>query len=117
MHGRPRRAEAKPNALKFERFIFDLLPHAKNPFVVEYAEADVFAPLKNAPGADRDTPEYVQQFMIAQHRNWLTAAGVKSCRRASRSKSVRCGRSMPKPSRHAPIDRNRLTSRRILPDD
>jgi UDP-N-acetylglucosamine/UDP-N-acetylgalactosamine diphosphorylase len=65
------------NALKFERFIFDLLPHAKNPFVVEYAEADVFAPLKNAPGASRDTPEYVQRFMMAQHRQWLTAAGSK----------------------------------------
>jgi UDP-N-acetylglucosamine/UDP-N-acetylgalactosamine diphosphorylase len=67
----------EPNALKFERFIFDLLPHAKNPLVVEFAEADVFAPLKNAPGAPRDTPEYVQQFMIAQHRNWLEAAGTR----------------------------------------
>jgi UDP-N-acetylglucosamine/UDP-N-acetylgalactosamine diphosphorylase len=67
----------EPNALKFERFIFDLLPHARNPFVVEYAEADVFAPLKNAPGASRDTPEYVHQFMIAQHRKWLTAAGTQ----------------------------------------
>src|SRR5262249_28997485 len=65
------------NALKFERFIFDLLPHAKNPFVVEYAEADVVAPLKNAPGASRDTPEYVQRFMMAQHRQWLTAVGSK----------------------------------------
>jgi UDP-N-acetylglucosamine/UDP-N-acetylgalactosamine diphosphorylase len=67
----------EPNALKFERFIFDLLPHAKNPFVVEYAESDVFAPLKNAPGASRDTPEYVHQFMMAQHRKWLTAASTK----------------------------------------
>jgi UDP-N-acetylglucosamine/UDP-N-acetylgalactosamine diphosphorylase len=67
----------EPNALKFERFIFDLLPHANNPFVVEYAESDVFAPLKNAPGASRDTPEYVHQFMIAQHRKWLTAAGTQ----------------------------------------
>jgi UDP-N-acetylglucosamine/UDP-N-acetylgalactosamine diphosphorylase len=66
----------KPNALKFERFIFDLLPHAKNPLVVEYAEAEVFAPLKNAPGADRDTPEYVQRFMIDQHRRWLESAGT-----------------------------------------
>jgi UDP-N-acetylglucosamine/UDP-N-acetylgalactosamine diphosphorylase len=66
----------EPNALKFERFIFDLLPHANNPLVVEYAEADVFAPLKNAPGADRDTPEYVQRFMVAQHRAWLEAAGT-----------------------------------------
>jgi len=65
-----------PNALKFERFIFDLLPHAKNPLVVEFEEAEVFAPLKNAPGAERDTPEYVHQFMIAQHTKWLKAAGT-----------------------------------------
>jgi UDP-N-acetylglucosamine/UDP-N-acetylgalactosamine diphosphorylase len=67
----------EPNALKFERFIFDLLPHAKNTAVVEYAEEDVFAPLKNAPGAERDTPEYVQRFMIAQHRKWLALAGTR----------------------------------------
>jgi UDP-N-acetylglucosamine/UDP-N-acetylgalactosamine diphosphorylase len=75
---RGRRIEpTKPNALKFERFIFDLLPHAENPLVVEFVEADVFAPVKNAPGADRDTPEYVQQFMSNQHRRWLQAAGVR----------------------------------------
>jgi UDP-N-acetylglucosamine/UDP-N-acetylgalactosamine diphosphorylase len=68
---------SEPNALKFERFIFDLLPHAKNAIVVEYPEQEVFAPLKNAPGADRDTPEYVKQFMCDQHRRWLNAAGVK----------------------------------------
>jgi UDP-N-acetylglucosamine/UDP-N-acetylgalactosamine diphosphorylase len=67
----------EPNALKFERFIFDLLPHASNPLVVEYLEADVFAPLKNAPGAERDTPEYVQRFLVAQHRSWLEAAGTR----------------------------------------
>ncbi len=65
------------NALKFERFIFDLVPHAKNPLVVEYAEEEVFAPLKNAPGAGRDTPEYVQRFMVAQHRRWLETAGTR----------------------------------------
>jgi UDP-N-acetylglucosamine/UDP-N-acetylgalactosamine diphosphorylase len=64
------------NALKFERFIFDLLPHAKNPFVVEFAESEVFAPLKNASGAPRDTPEYVHQYMVAQHSKWLKAAGT-----------------------------------------
>lgn len=64
------------NALKFERFIFDLLPKADRPIVVEYAEEAIFAPLKNAPGAPKDTPEYVQRFMTNQHRRWLTAAGV-----------------------------------------
>jgi UDP-N-acetylglucosamine/UDP-N-acetylgalactosamine diphosphorylase len=67
----------EPNALKFERFIFDLLPHAKNPLIVEYAEEEVFAPVKNAPGASRDTAEYVQRFMVAQHRTWLEAAGTR----------------------------------------
>ncbi|MEM8864989.1 MAG: UTP--glucose-1-phosphate uridylyltransferase [Planctomycetota bacterium] len=66
----------EPNALKFERFIFDLLPQAKNPIVVEYAETEVFAPLKNAPGAPKDTEEYVQQFIVNQHRGWLEAAGA-----------------------------------------
>lgn len=65
------------NALKFERFIFDLMPHARNPLVVEFAEEDVFAPLKNASGAQRDTPEYVRQFIVAQHRRWLEAAGTR----------------------------------------
>lgn len=67
---------SQPNALKFERFIFDLLPHARNPIVVEYAENESFAPLKNAPGEPKDTPEYVQRFMLAQHRRWLEAAGA-----------------------------------------
>ncbi|HMP08027.1 MAG TPA: UTP--glucose-1-phosphate uridylyltransferase, partial [Lacipirellulaceae bacterium] len=68
---------AEPNALKFERFIFDLLPHARRPIVVEYAEQESFAPLKNAPGAVKDTPQYVQQMMLDQHRRWLEAAGAE----------------------------------------
>ncbi len=67
----------EPNALKFERFIFDLLPHAERPIVVEYREEDCFAPLKNAPGAPKDTEEYVQELMTRQHRDWLAAAGVE----------------------------------------
>lgn len=66
------------NALKFERFIFDLLPQAERPIVVEYAEEEIFAPLKNAPGAPKDTPEYVQRFLIDQYRRWLAAAGVET---------------------------------------
>lgn len=65
------------NALKFERFIFDLLPQATNPIVVEYAEAEVFAPLKNAPGAPKDTEAYVQQFLIDQYTRWLSLAEAK----------------------------------------
>ncbi len=38
---------ARPNAIKFERFIFDLMPHARNAIVVEVDPAKAFAPLKN----------------------------------------------------------------------
>jgi UDP-N-acetylglucosamine/UDP-N-acetylgalactosamine diphosphorylase len=69
-------APSKPNALKFERFIFDLLPAAKNALVVEGDPGEIFAPLKNAPGEASDTEAHVQHRMAALHRQWLTAAGV-----------------------------------------
>jgi UDP-N-acetylglucosamine/UDP-N-acetylgalactosamine diphosphorylase len=73
---------AAPNALKFERFIFDLLPAAERAIVVEVDAAEHFAPVKNAPGEPRDTPESVQAQMIALHRRWLEAAGAKVARDA-----------------------------------
>lgn len=65
------------NALKFERFIFDLLPAADTAIVVECNEADEFAPVKNASGSDRDSPETVKAQMIALHTRWLNSAGAK----------------------------------------
>ncbi len=65
-----------PNAIKFERFIFDLLPSAKNALVVEIDEAEGFAPLKNAAGAPKDTEATAQAAMVNQHRSWLEEAGV-----------------------------------------
>lgn len=67
----------KPNAYKFERFIFDLLPSAENALVVEVDPKVHFAPLKNAPGADEDTPESVRSRMVALHTDWLRRAGAQ----------------------------------------
>jgi UDP-N-acetylglucosamine/UDP-N-acetylgalactosamine diphosphorylase len=67
----------QPNAIKFEQFIFDLLPAAKRSLVVEVDEQTVFAPVKNGEGAKRDTPETVRRQMISLHRRWLEAAGAK----------------------------------------
>jgi UDP-N-acetylglucosamine/UDP-N-acetylgalactosamine diphosphorylase len=67
---------SEPNALKFERFIFDLLPQAERPLVVEYREEECLAPLKNASGAAVDTPGYVREMMLKLHRKWLEAAGA-----------------------------------------
>src|SRR5262249_24392492 len=45
-------APAEPNALNFERFIFDALPLAERWLAVETRRAEEFAPLKNATGSD-----------------------------------------------------------------
>jgi UDP-N-acetylglucosamine/UDP-N-acetylgalactosamine diphosphorylase len=68
---------AEPNAIKFERFIFDLMPAAGRAIVVEVDPAQAFAPVKNAPGSPFDTPESAQAQMIALHAGWLRAAGCE----------------------------------------
>ena len=67
---------SEPNAIKFERFIFDLLPLAENAIVVEVAPSEGFAPLKNASGAPKDTPESTRAAISSLHADWLKAAGA-----------------------------------------
>jgi UDP-N-acetylglucosamine/UDP-N-acetylgalactosamine diphosphorylase len=70
----------QPNATKFERFIFDLLPEARNAIVVEGRRADVFAPLKNAEGAATDTATATREAMVRLHTHWLAESGVNVAR-------------------------------------
>ena len=67
---------SEPNAIKFERFIFDLLPLAQNAIVVEVDPGEGFAPLKNASGAAKDTPESTRAAISARCVSWLRDAGV-----------------------------------------
>jgi UDP-N-acetylglucosamine/UDP-N-acetylgalactosamine diphosphorylase len=64
----------EPNALKFERFIFDALPLAERWLAVEARREEEFAPLKNATGAD--SPETVRQAQLALHARWLAHAAL-----------------------------------------
>ncbi len=68
---------AEPNAIKFERFIFDLLPHAREAIVVEVDPARGFAAVKNAAPAPAETPEWVQAAISRLHRHWLRQAGAE----------------------------------------
>ena len=68
---------AEPNAYKFERFIFDLMPTAQRVLTVEIDPAEGFAPLKNPPGAAADAPEHVRAAMIAQARRRCVEAGIR----------------------------------------
>ncbi len=79
----PHVEDAEPqteNALKFERFIFDVLPLAKRWAVVEADRDEEFAPLKNAEGAD--SPTAVKQALSDLAAKWLESAGIKVPRRA-----------------------------------
>jgi UDP-N-acetylglucosamine/UDP-N-acetylgalactosamine diphosphorylase len=67
---------AQPNAIKFERFIFDLLPWAQQPIVVEGRSEEIFAPVKNAEGAATDTPSATRSALVRLHTSWLQQAGV-----------------------------------------
>ena len=65
-----------PNAHKFERFIFDLMPLAKRVCVVEIEPSEGFAPLKNPIGAASDTAAHVHAALVAHARRLLAKAGI-----------------------------------------
>lgn len=65
-----------PNAVKFERFIFDLLPSAEWALVVEVDPAAAFAPVKNASHEIVDTPETARAAMIDRDTAMLRTAGA-----------------------------------------
>ncbi|NDC54358.1 MAG: UDPGP type 1 family protein [Planctomycetia bacterium] len=67
---------ATPNAFKFERFIFDLMPLARSVTVVEIDACDGFAPLKNPAGSAADAPEHVHAALVDHARRLLAEAGV-----------------------------------------
>jgi UDP-N-acetylglucosamine/UDP-N-acetylgalactosamine diphosphorylase len=63
------------NALKFERFIFDVLPQAERWTVFLTPREDEFAPVKNKDGVD--SPETARAMMLAQATRWLHEADVE----------------------------------------
>lgn len=71
----------KPNAYKFEKFIFDALPDAKESLILEFLRQDEFAPVKNAAG--NDSPETSRAAMIEKFAGWFDRCGVKVPRDAS----------------------------------
>ncbi len=64
----------KPNGVKFELFVFDALPFAKNPVVIEASRADDFSPVKNAEGID--SPKTCADDQVRQFTRWANAHGA-----------------------------------------
>lgn len=63
-----------PNGYKFEMFVFDALPFARNPVIVETGRADDFSPVKNAEGVD--SPRTCRDDQLRQFARWAQAAGI-----------------------------------------
>lgn len=66
-------AAGKRQAVKFERFIFDALGHARNPMLLEVRREEEFSPIKNYTG--NDSLETAQLAQIQLFKKWLRAAG------------------------------------------
>ncbi len=62
----------EPNGVKFEMFVFDALPFAKNPVIIEAAREDEFSAVKNADGVD--SPQTCRDDQMRQFARWLIAA-------------------------------------------
>ena len=65
----------EPNGYKFEKFIFDILPHAKRAAFLAFDQKEEFSPVKNAEGPD--SPATCKADMQAKWGRWFAALGVK----------------------------------------
>jgi UDP-N-acetylglucosamine/UDP-N-acetylgalactosamine diphosphorylase len=65
---------ARPNGVKFELFVFDALPFARNPVLIETLRENDFSPVKNAEG--NDSPRTCREDQLRQFARWLRAAGA-----------------------------------------
>lgn len=70
----------EPNVVKFETFIFDVLPHAEGHVTFEIDRTDEFEPLKNAEGPY--SPATVRAALSERAARWLADAGQPPARDA-----------------------------------
>jgi UDP-N-acetylglucosamine/UDP-N-acetylgalactosamine diphosphorylase len=63
----------KPNAYKFEKFIFDVMPQARKALIVEADRKREFNPLKNAEGVH--SPADVRRSLSEMYREWAHRTG------------------------------------------
>lgn len=73
-HGRPTKPD-KTNGVKLETFVFDVLPLAKNPLLLEIDRGEEFSPVKNATGVD--SLETSKRDQNRRACRWIELAGVK----------------------------------------
>lgn len=65
----------EPNAIKLESFVFDALPLARNPVLMETSRKEEFSPVKNATGVD--SVDTAKRDISLRAARWLASAGVQ----------------------------------------
>ncbi|KAF3619204.1 UDP-N-acetylglucosamine diphosphorylase 2 [Capsicum annuum] len=60
---------------KLEQFIFDAFPYTPSTTLYEVVREEEFAPVKNANGANFDTPDSARLLVLRLHTRWVVAAG------------------------------------------
>jgi len=64
----------EPNSVRFESFLFDVLPYSRNPVIMEVDRAREFAPVKNLDGTD--SPATARALLESEWARWLSHANV-----------------------------------------
>eukprot|EP00569_Conticribra_weissflogii_P001940 CAMPEP_0171351632 /NCGR_PEP_ID=MMETSP0878-20121228/39613_1 /TAXON_ID=67004 /ORGANISM="Thalassiosira weissflogii, Strain CCMP1336" /LENGTH=486 /DNA_ID=CAMNT_0011857001 /DNA_START=128 /DNA_END=1588 /DNA_ORIENTATION=+ len=64
------------NGIKLESFIFDVFPLSESMTVLDVRREDEFAPVKNPPGSDVDSPDTARRLFSNVAKKWMREAGA-----------------------------------------
>ncbi|KAL7552766.1 hypothetical protein ACHAWF_016009 [Thalassiosira exigua] len=67
---------ASNNGIKLESFIFDVFPLSERMAVLDVVREEEFAPVKNPPGSNSDSPDTARRLFSEMAKDWMRKAGA-----------------------------------------